>query len=179
MTGGVIPLAGGGRPRKPTREKQLAGTARADRANPREPVVDAAQIPAAPAHLSPVERELWARWAEVIEPWKIVTRADLRAFERLVQIDALITEAHRSLYADAVDGVPRLITATETKNGVWEKARVELEVISKFEKTLLYYFSRFGLTPADRSRVSIIEDGGARADPDDEFASPPGSRSAG
>jgi hypothetical protein len=37
------------------------------------------------------------------------------------------------------------------------KPRPELLIIATHSKILLYQFSRFGLTPADRSRVSELE----------------------
>ena len=61
-----------------------------------------------------------------------------------------------------------------TQFGVQMKARPEIEIIAKNQKILAYWFNRFGLTPADRSRVAEIGDG-PQADPLDEFG-PGGGR---
>lgn len=176
MAGTLVTLGGGlpgGRPRKPDAVKALSGNARKDRTNPDAPKGDAIQIPPPPKHFTARERESWKRYAAIVGPMQIVTAADLRAFERLVEVDAVIAEAQARMRDDLdPEGRVRLIETTTTRNGEWSRPRPELELIARFEKILLFHFSRFGLTPADRSRVSALKT--AESDPLDEFA--PGAK---
>lgn len=171
MTGATVIALGVGRPRKPSSVKARQGTERADRRNGAEPAARFVPLPPPPEYLTATERECWIRHAAVVDAWRVASAADVRAFERLVEIDALITEAQRSMRRDlGPGGVPRLFDEVATRNGQWIQPRQEIGLITRLEKLLLFYFSRFGLTPADRARVAALPSSDGGATPLDEFA---------
>jgi P27 family predicted phage terminase small subunit len=165
----VLSAANAGRPRKPTQAKKLAGTFRADRSNADEPSSPPVQIPAPPEHLPAPGKRIWAAWAKVLDPRRVVTEADLPALEQLVQVHAVIIEAYRALYDDAIDGHPRLVDEVTTKSGTSYQPRAELRIIAQYDKLLAYWLTRFGLTPADKSRASQLAAPATEEDPLAEF----------
>lgn len=166
----VNAIPSSGRPRKPTAIKKLAGTLKSERTNHSEPAGRAIAIPPPPRHLSDLERAAWRRLARVVDPMRIATEADLEAFELLVSEVALVDAARASLRA--CDG--EILVAEETAHGTSLKPRPEIGIIERHNKLVMYHFSRWGLTPADRSRVSTLGDGRPSTDPLAEFSAPPG-----
>lgn len=163
---------GGGRPRKPTALKQLEGTARADRINPLEPTGLAIKIPRPPTTMTARQKKAWRAFAKVLDPMRVVTEADLAAFDMMVRSHCIVLEADESLRAAG----SLLVTEDVGAGRKRIKRRPELDIIATHQKLLLLHYSRFGLTPADRSRVSTLEEarspGKARApvkDPIGEF----------
>jgi P27 family predicted phage terminase small subunit len=163
--GDILHLAGGGRPRKPTAMKQLSGTARADRASPREPRRAFASMAKPPKGAKGNLLVAWKRLAPLVDALRVATRQDEVAFAQMVETYRIILDARESL--DEAGGSP--VYECMTQFGVQMKARPEVEIIAKNQKILAYWMNRFGLTPADRSRVAEIEGEGA-ADPLDEFS---------
>lgn len=164
----VLSLVGGGRPRKPTKQKELAGTQRAGRANPREPAGEYAPLPPPAKNLSDTQKRAWRALAELVDPLRIATRQDVVAFGEMVRTYSIVLDAQKSL--DDAGGSP--VYECMTQFGVTIKERPEVGIIAKYEKLLAYWFNRFGLTPADRSRVSQLG-GDQKADPLDEFGGGP------
>lgn len=166
----VTAAANAGRPRKPTALKKLTGTYQKCREEGRgEPDSPPMRMPAPPRGMTEVQRGLWVSHARVLDPRRVTTAADVAAFDRFVRIHAIVIEAETSLYADAVDGHPRLVVEVVTKFGISYQQRQELKVIAQYEKLLMYYFSRFGLTPADRSRAAQLAEPAGDDDPLSEF----------
>jgi hypothetical protein len=129
------------RPRTPTAMKHLKGTAQPCRLNPSEPRPTAIDVPPMPGHLPDTWRETWDRMAGAAAGLRCLTASDLPALEQLVGVAVEVEKLARS----------RASTV---------KAR----------KALVDLMARFGLTPADRSRVSAVE---APAPSElDEFAPP-------
>lgn len=158
------------RPPKPTATKELAGTARAHRRNKAEPKPARAMLPC-PRDLAGPAAAHWRRLAPMLHGLGVLTLADEDALRRLCECLAQIA----SLEADlAAYGSPTVETKTE-KGGYQVKARPEFGMISDLDRRLLGYFSRFGLTPADRSRIVATPDAPAEADPWDMLAAPPGT----
>lgn len=162
--GALRPVPAGGRPRKPTALKELAGTARKDRANVAEPRLQPCPIPPPPDDLTPTEREAWLELAAVVDPMRIATRADLEAFRQMVLAVAIVADARASLRAAGT-----VVLEEQTKAGTQVRARPEINIIATYQKLVLYHFSRWGLTPSDRSRVSSLAEE-VRDDPLAEFA---------
>lgn len=159
--------AGGGRPRKPTVLKVLEGTARPDRANPNEPKLPLFRIPPPPEGLPATESNAWSELGALVDELKIATKADLPAFALMAQAVAMCAEAREALRRDG------LIIEETTKAGVMVRQRPEVTILASFQKIAMYHFNRWGLTPADRSRVSALADDAGEVDPLGEFSRPP------
>jgi P27 family predicted phage terminase small subunit len=149
-----------GPPRKPTALKVLEGTFRHDRATTREPASAAIKVPSAPRHLSATERRMWRRLAPMIDKLRVMTAGDVEAFELLVAHLAIIFDARAALKG------AESMTYTTSSGAVVQ--RPELQMIATHSKIAGVYMARFGLSPADRSRVSML--GGEPSGDDlDEF----------
>lgn len=159
---------GGGRPRTPDALKKLKGTLQPCRVNKRAPKVDAKNLPPPPPYFSEGEKVAWRYLAKLIDPLRVAAPADVVAFEQLVISYAIVAEARAQLRES-----DRLTVVEETNAGSTEKARPELAVLLNFKKQLSVELARFGLTPADRTKVSASAET-PTADPLDEFTRPPG-----
>lgn len=154
----------GGRPRKPTSLHVLQGTARKDRQNPRAPVSGPlAALPGPPPGLSEREAAAWVELAQVVGPMRTCTAADMVAFRQMAVTLAVIEEARETLNRE---GLTFMVT---TESGEVVRKRPEVEILSAFKKQLAVELSRFGLTPADRERVSALSEE-SEGDPLDEFS---------
>lgn len=160
--------ANAGRPPKPTEMKRLEGTARKDRTNAAQPVSAPVEALVMPLDLTDREKMAWTELEAVVLPMRVATPSDLPAFRQMVTTLAIIEEARH-----AINELGLTFTVT-TESGVVVRKRPEVEVLLAAKKQLAVELSRFGLTPADRQRVSAL---GAESegDPLDEFA--PGGRS--
>lgn len=160
---GVVSLTAG-RPKKPSSVKRAAGTEKKCRANPREPsAAPLKALPKPPRDLSERERAAWVELVAVLEPMRVTTAADLVAFRQMAITLALIEEARETI---ADHGQTFTVT---TQSGDVIRKRPEVEILLSAKKQLSVELSRFGLTPADRARVSVLGDEGEK-DALDEFA---------
>jgi phage terminase small subunit len=126
----------GGHNRKPTALKVLEGTARPDRMNPREPAAASAPMPAPPAELDADERAVWERLAPVVDALKVATAADVEAFHLAI---LAVARFHR---------VARNSDATTNQ-------------FAKAHAVAMNSLAQFGLTPAQRAKVSTLPDAAA------------------
>lgn len=120
-------------PRKPTELKRLQGTSRKCRENPAEPTPITGR-PEMPQNLTPRARALWPGLCEILEGMRVLTLADRPALHGLAEA-----------YADMIESRDRC------KNGEPGHSRY-----SDADRRFLAYLRVFGLTPADRSKVSAI-----------------------
>jgi hypothetical protein len=163
---GKVLQLGGGRPRKPTSRKALAGTLRKDRTNAAEPSLPPSKLPGPPKDLQDIERKAWLELAALVNPMVIATASDVAAFRKMVEVVAIRAALIQSFY-DEGGGVP---TYTEdTKAGPQLRMRPEITAIPTYDKAVLLHFARWGLDPADRSRVSSLADGAGRPNPLKKF----------
>lgn len=160
MSGRVVSL-GAGRPRKPSKLKELSGTQRADRVNAAEPSLPPAEMPEPPADLSDDERAAWVELAALVDPMRIATASDVAAFRVMVQDVAVRASLLRS-YREA-GCAPVFIE--ETKAGPQLRMRPEVHALTSYSKLVLLHFARWGLAPADRSRVAALADPEERKNP--------------
>jgi len=116
----------GGHNRKPTRQKALEGTLRADRSRKNEPRAASVTVPAAPRRLPAGERAVWSQLAAEVEALGVFTLSDRTAFELLARTVALAKTAGPEMAPTA-------------------RVRL-LQVASGL-------LAAFGLTPASRGRV--------------------------
>lgn len=121
------------RPTKPTELKRLQGTLRPSRTNPNEPT-PIRGWPDAPDSLTPGARALWPGLCEVLDGMRVLTPADVFALHGLAEAYADMMEA-RELCCDGKRGHGRYSDA---------------------DRRFLAYLRAFGLTPADRSKVSVV-----------------------
>jgi hypothetical protein len=156
---GKVLQLGGGRPRKPTSRKALAGTLRSDRVNGAEPTLPPAKIPAPPKDLKETERKAWVELAALVDPMVIATASDAAAFRKMVEIVAIRASLIRSYYEEG-GGVPTYVE--DTQSGPQLRMRPEVHAIPTYDKAVLLHFARWGLDPADRSRVSALADGAGK-----------------
>jgi P27 family predicted phage terminase small subunit len=105
----------------------------------------------------------------------ILTRADVIAVEGLCESYSDLLAARDSLKQDIVHGTVivakggSLTYTTTGKSGIMVRNRPEVALIGDADRRVSMWLAKFGLTPADRSRVSANVDPGA-ADPFADFA---------
>lgn len=162
--GSVVQL-GGGRPRKPTSRKAALGTLRKDRINVAEPKLPPVKIPDPPDTLTEDEKVAWSELAAIVNPLSVATASDLYAFKRMVETAAMLTALRRSFIE--AGGTP--VYVEETKGGPQLRMRPEVYAIPTYEKLMLHHFTRWGIDPADRSRVSALTDEKPKTNPIAKF----------
>lgn len=138
-----------GRPRKPTHLHIVAGTARPGRINPSEPK-PRRERPVAPEWLSDKAKTAWAIISVILDRMGVLTEADGPALEGLCEAYADLREAREALRA-------RGEATYETENGSggrMVRAYPEAALVSDADRRYAMWLTKFGLTPADRSRVS-------------------------
>ncbi len=148
--------------RKPSALKLLQGTARLDRENPLEPTPDRG-VPVAPAHLSATGKKAHAAIAQLLDAMNVVTVADAPILELIASTYSDLRFAEKALHARG----SMTYEATSRDSGLIVRVWPEFGIVSDLRKQLLALLVKCGLTPADRSRVSVIDGPG---DDDDEFA---------
>lgn len=147
------------RPRKPDHLKIVAGTAQPCRMNPKAPK-PARGAPNAPSHLSARGKVGWADAAAIAESMGVLTQADGAALELLAEALADLRAARASLARPLVLAGKELAGPgeryywAEIQGGASLRKRPELSDISDADRRVSAWLSKFGLTPADRSRVS-------------------------
>jgi P27 family predicted phage terminase small subunit len=153
-----------GRPRKPRALKLVMGTDRPSRANQKAPVGASVAVGAPPGDLNDFAQLAWRSLAELVDPLKVVTRADLVAFRQMAVVLGVIEQAR-----EALDDAGELTFVVSTETGEVIRKRPEVEILATYQRILDAKLARFGLTPAEREKVSAADEGAA-ADPLDEFA---------
>jgi P27 family predicted phage terminase small subunit len=120
--------------------------------------------PSPPAHLSDRGKAGWVEAVLIADRMGVLTEADGLALEALSEAIADIRAARASLARPLVlevEGERREVAAeneryywTFGKGGPMRRARPEIADISDADRRLAMWFAKFGMTPADRSRVS-------------------------
>lgn len=134
-----------GRKPLPKNLKMIRGTYRADRDNPDAPnPPPVPKVPKPPPTLNADGRKKWRELAPILQDLGVLAEADLPAFEALCMHYGLMCEAARALKREGllVKGDRGMV-----KNPA---AQLHRDNSAAFAK----YCGLFGLTPADRSRVS-------------------------
>jgi phage terminase small subunit len=73
--------------------------------------------------------------------------------------------------AEAAEGGHRETYESVGKNGTMQRVKPIFAALAEAERRLRDWLGRFGLTPADRSRVSTGDNGKGKKRKEDEFAS--------
>lgn len=156
--------------RRPTNLKILSGTFRPSLANKDEPK-PLAEIPPAPAHLDADEQAAWKYFSEILGPFRIVTKQDEIALERLACCLVEVRRAQEVIRQRAKDGkTDPTYESVGPKGTTMRRVEPIFSALAEAERRLRDWLGRFGLTPADRSRVSTGENGNGKKRKEDEFA---------
>jgi P27 family predicted phage terminase small subunit len=160
--------------RKPTSLKIIEGTYRPDRSSPNEPELPVERL-SAPDHLTAEATKYWPRLVDQLFNMNVLTSADAEALSSLCEALADASRARTSLSCPVLDACGRQICAggslvyiTESKNDTMVRARAEVAMIVDADRRVAMWLSRFGLTPADRGRVSASAT--QELDPDSPWA---------
>jgi len=152
-----------GRPPKPTHLKLVTGTAQKCRTNKREPKPKRA-LPSPPADLTDKAKTAWGAVSVILDSMGVLTEADGFALIGLCEAYADLMAARASLAQPLTmkGEAGELVFAeageryywTMGKGGPMRRARPEIADISDADRRFAGWLSRFGLTPADRTRVA-------------------------
>lgn len=168
-----------GRPRKPDHLKLVTGTAQPCRMNSKAPKPNR-ERPSPPSHISDKAKSAWVEAALIADRMGVLTEADTLALEMLAEAVADIREARASLARPLVyryrDGQGNEVEDVMADGGVryyWtvgkgvpmQRARSEIADIADADRRIKAWVASFGMSPADRSRVSS-----ANAEDVNEFA---------
>lgn len=137
------------RPRKPTHLKVVAGTDQPCRTNKNEPK-PRREKPSPPSHLSDKAKTAWGAVSVILDRMGVLTEADGYALEGLCEAYADLRLARDSLSAAG----ELYYETTNQSGGVMLRPRPEVAMISDADRRFAMWLAKFGLTPADRSRVS-------------------------
>ena len=163
------------RPRTPTALKLVRGTAQKCRTNKREPKSLKGK-PKPPEHLSDRARATWDYVTGLLADMNVLSKADGLALEGLCESYAEMLAARdriRLYKSPTYRQVSRKSTGETGADGkplyeerIMIRAVPEVAIAADAERRFKSWLSVFGLTPADRSRVSAGQkDSGASEDP--------------
>jgi P27 family predicted phage terminase small subunit len=145
------------RPRTPTNLKLVQGTARKDRLNPNEPKPNRS-LPSAPEHLSDAAKLAWGKASLILDRMGVLTEADGIALEEVTETYAELVQCRMVLKS-----IER-IYETDSEGGKMYRSHPIVAQIADASRRLAMWLTKFGMTPADRSRVTAAEADG-EADP--------------
>jgi len=140
-----------GRPPKPTKLKLLTGTAQPCRINKNEPKLEA-KAPSCPRHLKGKKRWAYRRLIRIIDPMKVMTRADAVALELAAEAYAEMVEA-----SEVVEENGFTYESEKEDGGILIKTRPEVLIRSDAWRRLEKMISHFGISPSSRTKVSVVE----------------------
>ena len=152
-----------GRPPKPTHLKLVTGTAQKCRTNKREPKPERS-IPSPPAHLTDKAKTTWGAVSVLLDKMGVLTEADGLAMVGLCEAYADLLAARESLSRPLTmesEGGSMIFAEggeryywTMGKGGPMRRARPEVADIADADRRFAAWLAKFGLTPADRTRVA-------------------------
>ncbi len=144
-------MAATGRPPKPTRTKELAGTLRTGRQK-NEPTPDA-EIPPFPKWASKNGRRYWKEIAQYLYENGLLTRLDQIALALLCEALAEYCECRSIVEAAAKeDGGVKYVTVTDKGNIIQHAA---VGVMNKAWGKVAKLLVQFGMTPSARAGLAI------------------------
>ena len=143
--------------RTPTAQKELQGTTRKDRTNPREPrpVLLGSQDQPPPWLKGKASRVGWREALPVLTGMRVATIADRVAVSLLCEAFGRWVEAK-----EALAGLGSTTYTTETESGsVMHREYPEVGQLERAWKQVLEAAKEFGMTPASRSKVNAVQPG--------------------
>lgn len=148
-----------GRPAKPTALKELAGNPGKRRLNKDEPKPQHKK-PSCPKHLVGEARREWNRMAKQLFDLGLLTEVDRAALAGYCQAWARWVQAEEEMRK------PTFQMIKETDSG-YPVVSPWMGIANQAMKQMLRFLTEFGMTPAARSRVTVIKED--EADPYEEF----------
>jgi len=160
------------RPRTATALKLIKGTDQPCRTNKREPKPRRG-IPSPPAHLSDRAKTAWGAVSVILDRMGVLTEADGLALEGACEAYAELVEARQVLkargalsYETEQEAKSDLVISAKAgevtevlevpRKKVMIRAFPEVAMIADADRRLAMWLTKLGMTPADRSRVSVI-----------------------
>lgn len=142
-----------GRKKKPIEIKELQGTLRPDRViDHMKPVAVTALVPPpAGVELDAHAKQVWMNTADLLSRHRVLTEGDLDALAVYCLATSRFWAAQKEI--DALG----LVMAIETKQGLIYRRNPAVDVASQQWTIISNLMSRFGLTPADRQNVPVID----------------------
>lgn len=156
--------------RTPSALKPPDGGTGGPAANPNEPQAEPGE-PDPPDYLSERQRKAWDYFAVTLRDLGVLYRSDGAALEALACTWAQFIQLHDALREQAANGEDSLTYIAITEKGSdMRRAKPEVQLIKEVAVQVRDWLGKFGLSPADRGRVTAkakAVDG--PANPDDEF----------
>lgn len=137
------------RPRTPTIIKELRGTTQPCRINVNEPKLEVGGSPPPPGSSSEFKTH-WNNLTKYLSDMAVLSHVDTRALIQLCDACVIYEQAKAALASKS--GLT--YESTQRDGSIVHKKHPELEIMNEQDKRIQYWLGRFGLTPADRSRVS-------------------------
>ncbi len=138
---------------RPTRIKILNGEPNKNRINRNEPQ-PSERMPACPIWLSIAAKRIWRHEAPALHKARLLTFVDGPAFANYCLLRAMLKQAYEEL-----DG--SLTHEYTNKNGSTnEITKPQVTIIHTCTAQLISLSAKFGMTPADRSKITLDKDSG-------------------
>lgn len=136
----------------PDNVKHIRGTFRKDRSNPNQPKVEP-RIPSPhPKLLSTEERFHYWRLARILSRMKVLAESDVVTLE----LGAIFLAAFYKAKEDLKDGKTYEVQTRE--GSIVIKKKPQISMMNEAFQNAMVLLSRFGLTPADRTRLKVLPD---------------------
>jgi len=161
-------MSRGGHNKKPTKTKIIQGTFRNDRAPANEPKPEkVSDIPKPPAYLNKYAKKIWKALAEELKDKGILTVVDLPALEICCEAYGQYRLACEAVFrpVDPKTGKRGKRTLAEYLKGRNSQTMPEYTAMKGCWATFKSFLTEFGLTPASRTKLEIVEPKGKEDDP--------------
>ncbi len=147
----------GGRPRKPASVKILQGTFRKDQNPKNEPIVSppSKDKMGAPSTLNRWGKKFWKDHIDELTNCKILTAADLPAFEMLCHSWGAFKEAEHDIHHDEATGKKRTMAQYREARGYSRKSMPEIMELNENRAQVSALCNQFGMTPVARNKIDI------------------------
>jgi P27 family predicted phage terminase small subunit len=144
-------------PRKPKQVKILQGTFRQDRNPANEPTIDPPPKDkmGAPISLNRWGKKFWNDYINVLTNSKILTDADLSAFEMLAQAWGTYKQAEYDIGHDEVTGKKRTMVQYRESRNYSRRSMPEMIELNESRALFSQLSQQFGMTPVARNRIDI------------------------
>ncbi|MBO9612535.1 MAG: phage terminase small subunit P27 family [Dyadobacter sp.] len=146
---------GPGRPRKPTAQKKLEGTARKDRANTNEIMPSTIEHPpSAPKYLSAAAKKEWKMACTELIKMGILANTDLALLSAYCNEMGSYIEA-----CDVIRKEGMIMTFERGDGGTYSQQHPAVGIKNAALSNALKIANQFGFTPAARARIEAPEKG--------------------
>ncbi len=145
-----------GRPKKPTKIKQVQGTNYKCRQQNHEPsFTPLKRVTHVPPSLSRYGKEFFLKNSEVLIAGSVITDADLSILELAAEAWDIMQQAKRSIYWDFQNKKKRTLKQYFSDRDYNRKNMPELMTYESMQSKVIVYLRELGLTPSARSKVDI------------------------